>query len=143
MSNTAHPEPNTAGERLHAIFRAEWEWALEQSPTWASYLGDLRYNDRWPDVSLAAIEKRHAHRQEVLKQLDTIDREALSEADRINYRLFRREYELKVEEYPYGWHLLPLTQRDGIQDASSLADSLRFDRVGDYEDWLARIRRSP
>jgi len=140
MSNTAHPEPNTAGERLHAIFRAEWEWALEQSPTWASYLGDLRYNDRWPDVSLAAIEKRHAHRQEVLKQLDTIDREALSEADRINYRLFRREYELKVEEYPYGWHLLPLTQRDGIQDASSLADSLRFDRVGDYEDWLARLR---
>ena len=143
MSNTAHPEPNVPGERLHAIFRAEWEWALENSPTWASHLGDLRYNDRWPDVSLAAIEKRHAHRQEVLKQLATIDREALSEADEINYRLFRREYELEVEEHPYGWHLLPLTQRGGIQDASSLADSLRFDRVGDYQDWLARLRALP
>ena len=139
MSNGTHPEARTAGERLHAIFDAQWQWTLENHPTWASQLGDLRYNDRWPDVSLAAIEKRNAHAQEVLGQLDQIDRKALSEADEINYRLFRREQELEVEAHPYRWYLLPLTQRDGIQDASSLADSLRFDRVGDYQDWIARM----
>jgi len=143
MSNTAHSESKSAGERLHAIFDAEWQWSMENHPTWASQMGDLRYNDRWPDVSPADIEKRHAHRQEVLGQLDRIDRKALSEADEINYRLFRREYEVEIEEHPFGWHLVPLTQRDGIQDANSLADSLRFERVGDYRDWIARLRALP
>ena len=77
MSNTARPEPKTPSERLHAIFETEWQWSLENNPTWASQLGDLRYNDRWPDVSLEAIESRHAHRQEVLERLDRIDRAAL------------------------------------------------------------------
>jgi prolyl oligopeptidase len=143
MSHSAPPETNTAGEKLHALFRAEWEWSLENSPTRASLLGDLRYNDRWPDVSLPAIAKCHAHRREVLAQLDQIDRDALSEANRVNYRLFRRGYELAIEAYPYRWHLLPLTQRDGIQDASSLADALSFRTKRDYEDWIARLRAFP
>ena len=143
MSHSAEPEADTVGERLHALFRAEWEWSLEESPTWASHLGDLRYNDRWPDVSLSAIEKRHAHRREVLTQLDQIDRDALCEADRVHYRLFRREYELEVEEHPYRWYLLPLTQRGGIQDASSLADALSFRTKRHYEDWIARLRAFP
>jgi prolyl oligopeptidase len=143
MSNSAQPQANTAGEKLHALFRAEWEWSLENSPTWASQLGDLRYNDRWPDVSLSAMEERNAHRREVLAQLDRIDRDALSEADTINYRLFRREYELRVEAHPYRWHLLPLTQLNGIQDASSLADALSFRTTRDYEDWIARLRAFP
>ncbi len=143
MSNSAQPEANTAGEKLHALFRAEWEWSLENSPTWASQLGDLRYNDRWPDVSLSAIEKRNAHRGEVLAQLDRIDRDALSRADTINYRLFRREYELRVEAHPYRWYLVPLTQRDGIQDANSLADALSFRTTRDYEYWIARMRALP
>src|SRR3972149_6952 len=41
MSNNAHPEPKSAGERLHAIFDAEWEGAMEQHPTWASQMGGL------------------------------------------------------------------------------------------------------
>ena len=106
-------------------------------------MGDLRYNDRWPDVSLAAFERRHVHRREVLEQLDAIDRDALCEADRVSYRLFRRECEMEVEAYPFRWHLLPLTQLEGIQDASSLADSLRFATLGDYRDWIARLRAFP
>src|SRR5207253_11119762 len=57
--------------------------------------------------------------------------------------LFRRQYELEVEEFPFQWHLIPLNHRDGIQDASSLADVLRFAKIKDYEDWLARLRAFP
>lgn len=132
-----------AGKVLHALFDSEWEWALRESPTFASQLGDKRYNDRWPDVSLSAIEGRHAHRQDVLKKLLAIDPAKLSESDRLNYRLFKKQHENEIEEHQYKWFLVPVTQRDGIQDEGSLADSLSFTTVKDYEDWLARLRAFP
>ena len=141
--STARSESGSAGDKLHALFDAQWQWTLESQPVRASRLGDMRYNDRWPDVSLAAIEERHEQRQRVLEQLDAIDQRALSEADKVNYRLFRRQYLIEVERHQYRQYLLPLTQRGGIQDASSLADLLRFKKAGDYEDWLTRMQRLP
>ena len=129
--------------KLLAIFDDEWEWGLREDPLLASHLGDPRYNDRWPDASLKAFERRHAHRQEVLKKLDAINTQNLSHDDKLNYRLFRRQYENDVEEFPYRWHLIPVNPRDGIQDAGSLADVLRFASLKSYEDWLTRINTFP
>lgn len=134
---------NGESDRLHAIFDAEWQWQLREEPTFASYLGDRRYNDRWPDRSLAAIEQRHQHRIDVLKQLDQFDASKLSPDDRIHLQLFRLEYANAVEAHPFGWHLVPLNQREGIQDENSLADSLTFDREKDFTDWLTRLKTFP
>src|SRR3989338_4562214 len=132
-----------AARRLHALFQEEWEYTLREDPTFASFLGDRRYNDRWPDASLAALERRQQHSREALGRLAAIDPQALSEADRLNYRLFRKQYENDVEGYQFRWYLLPLNQRDGVQTADELADALRFATVKDYEDWLARLRGLP
>jgi uncharacterized protein (DUF885 family) len=129
--------------RLHALFDREWEYMMRQYPTWASELGDRRYNDRWDDESIAAIERRHAHQQQVLRELEQFDEGGLSEQDRLNLRLFRRQYERQVELHPYGWWLIPLDQRRGIQTANVLSDSLRFQTVKDYEDWCARLESFP
>lgn len=129
--------------RLHALFAAEWERTMQEHPTWASTLGDRRYNTRWEDLSLEAIERSHQADRDVLQALDQIPVERLSPGDRIHYRLFRRQYELRVAEHPFQWYLVPLNQRGGVQDAGDLADALPFDRVQDYEDWLARMRAFP
>jgi prolyl oligopeptidase len=142
-ANSTSTSPTEATRKLLALFATQWEWTLREDPLFASHLGDRRYNDRWTDVSLAAVERRHAHRLEILKQLDAIDPRQLSDADRINYRIFRRQYEQDVEEHPFKWYAVPLNQRDGIQNAGSTADSLRFATVKDYEDWLARLRTFP
>src|SRR6266487_5079965 len=125
---------------LHALLAAEWDYTMEQSPTWASSLGDRRWNDRWGDVSLAAVEKNHAHDQDALARLKKIDRRKLSPADQLNYDLALYETELAIEEHRHRWFLVPLNQREGIQTADELADALRFDTVKDYEDWLGRLR---
>ena len=110
------------------------------SVTFASYLGDRRYNDRWPDVSLEASTRRHRHRKQVLKQLAAIDREVLAPDDQLNFDLFRREYSVSVESHKFRWFLCPLTARDGIQDASSTADVIRFERLEDYQQWVKRLQ---
>jgi uncharacterized protein (DUF885 family) len=138
-------EPPRTGEsaRLHALFDAEWEHTMRVSPTWASHLGDRRYNDRWPDQSLATIEREHAHDCDVLKRLAAIDRAKLAEADQLNYDLFRLAREREVEGHRFAGYLIPLTQRGGIQTQDELADALRFESVKDYEDWLARLKSLP
>ena len=40
-------DPNAAVNDLADRF---WEGVLERDPTWATVLGDERYNDRWPDL---------------------------------------------------------------------------------------------
>ncbi len=131
---------NRSARALHELFAREWDYYMEQSPTWASQLGDRRWNDRWENLSLAAIQKRHAHNLQLRERLQKMDRRKLSPADQLNYDLFRKDCETGLEEDEFRWYLVPLNQREGIQLIDDLADALRFETVKDYEDWIARLR---
>ncbi|AKQ67251.1 hypothetical protein A176_004163 [Myxococcus hansupus] len=134
---------------LHALIQQEWQYQLERSPTYASVQGDRRWNGRWDDLSLPSIEADHQHNLQVLAKLKTLDRKSLTAADQLNLDLFRREYELWVEEHGFKTYLMPVNhmggipegikQPPGVQTAYQLADTLRFQTVKDYEDWIARL----
>ena len=49
-------------ESLRALFAAEWDEKLREDPVYASRLGDRRFDDRWPDVSRAALDRRRRPR---------------------------------------------------------------------------------
>ncbi|MCP3142677.1 DUF885 domain-containing protein [Pyxidicoccus xibeiensis] len=135
---------------LHALIQREWQYQLEHSPTYASVQGDRRWNDKWDDLSLEAIEADHQHNVQVVAQLKKLDSKKLSAADQLNYDLFLRDYALWVEEHRFKTHLMPVThmgslpegikQPPGIQTAYQLADTLRFDTVQDYEEWTTRLK---
>ncbi len=139
----AAPATNAMARELHALFDREWEHTMEINPTWASSLGDRRWNDRWEDVSLAAAEREFRRGQEGLERLARISRAELSAEDQLNYDLFKFQTELGLEEYRHRTFLMPISQRGGIQTADELADSLRFEAVKDFEDWLGRLERFP
>lgn len=141
-AQTAAPA-NAAGTALHALFDREWEWELTQDPLWASYLGDRRWNDRWPDISAATLDAQQAHRQSVLTDLAAIPRDQFSAADRLNYDLFRHQYQMTVEGFQHKQHLIRTSTLNGVQGTEFLVDSLRFQTVKDFEDWLARLDAFP
>lgn len=128
---------------LHALFDAEWDYRMQQFPEQASELGDRRWNDRWTDESVEAYARRNRHNQQVLARLARIDRASLSRADQLNYDLFQKNYRRAVEGYKFHQFLIPLNQRGGIQTQDELADSLRFETLKDYQDWIARMRVFP
>ena len=123
---------NKSAKALDAMFDSEWDYTMEQNPTWASQLGDRRWNDRWGDTSLAAIEKRNQHARELLRRLKKIDRRRLSPKDQLNYDLFEEQCETDIEEHQYHLYLVPLDHRSGIQTVDELASALRFETVKDY-----------
>jgi len=87
----SHPVPQNADTKaLHALFDAEWDYSMQQSPENASELGDRRWNDRWSDESLVAYARRYAHNREVLADLKKMNRANLNAADQLDYDLFQK-----------------------------------------------------
>ena len=128
---------------FHALLDEVWEAQMENSPTFASALGDRRYNDRWTDQSLAAIEARHLQARDFLRRLYAIDRTALSDADALNYELFRRDLQNDVDSHQFKGHLLPFSHRGGVQTLNQTASRIPLSTVEDYEDWLTRMSKIP
>ncbi len=127
-------------DQLHQLFEREWDRAQREDPLGASDRGDRRYNDRWPDASAAALAAEHAADQQALAQLAQIDRAALPAPEQVNYDLFKWKYQDKLESYGFHEYQFPLNQLDGIQTSGDIAQSLRFETLKDYQDWLARLR---
>lgn len=132
-----------ATKNLYALFDSEWEWNLRENPTFASFLGDKRYNKLWDDVSLEAINKRNQHQIETLAKLDRINRKELSVKDQLNYDLFKKNTEESIEGFKFKSFLLPIKHDSGIQTADQLAEFLQFQTIKDYEDWIARLNAFP
>lgn len=143
FAQTARSLDNEATRQLYAFFDERWEQRLKESPTFASFLGDKRYNDKWGDNSIAAIERRHREDTEAMDRLKKIDRSKLSESDKLNYDLYLKDLEGDIEGFRYKGWLVPLNQRGGIQTADGITRSLRFTTVKDYEDWIARLNAFP
>ncbi|MBI1312216.1 DUF885 family protein [bacterium] len=139
----AQTKSESATSAFHQLLDDEWDRRLTQDPTFASWLGDKRFNNRWQDVSLDAIRQRHEQDQAVLEKLKQTDETQFKGQDRISFELFRREYQDRVDGFRFGWYLVPLNQRGGIQDENSLADAMSFSAVRDYEDWIARLCAFP
>jgi len=128
---------------LHALFDREWERDLSDNPFAATYLGDTRYNDRLPDISPAAEAARDAADAKVLEDLARIPREQLPPTERLNYDLFRHEYETRKAAVPFHPEYYSIEASGGPQSLNEIAEVMPFETVRDYENWLGRMRAIP
>ena len=128
-----------ATAEFNALMDEEWEARLANSPVFASQLGDKRYNQLWGDRSITAIERNQQQSREFLRRVYAIDQSALSEVDQLNFELFRRTLQNRVDGYQFNAHLMPIHHRGGVQNLENNANYLSFETLQDYEDWLARM----
>ncbi len=142
LASAAAPASDAAA-RLNAFFAAEWERGLRESPESASFDGDLRFNDRWTDLSLPAIEARQAADRDALKTLLTFDRAALPPADQLNYDTYRWQLEQSVARQKFREYLQPVSYQGGVQTADGIIEGLSFGDAKAYRDWLARMQALP
>ncbi len=130
--------------RLHALFEADWERALAESPESATYRGDRRYDDRWTDQSMEAIARRKARLPLALEVLEQVDREALSPTDRLNYDLFSYQRARRVEGSRFPGELMPINQMGGIQQGiPRLLAVMPKATAEDYGNIIARLEGIP
>ncbi|HEU0224373.1 MAG TPA: DUF885 domain-containing protein [Steroidobacteraceae bacterium] len=137
------PAAADATADLHALFEREWERDLAENPLLATYRGDRRYNDRWPDISAAARQAQDAADARVLEELQRFPRAALPPAEQLNYDLFRRRYEESVAAQPFHLEYYGIRAREGPQSLNETAELMPFETAADYDTWLRRMQALP
>ena len=116
---------------------------MAHDPVGASELGDRRWNDQWENLSLDSLRERFQHAREMLTRLHAIDRTQLSPQDQVSYDVFEYNTNDYLESEQYKWYLVRTDTFDGIQTVENVVDSLRFETVKDYDDWLGRMHNFP
>ncbi|MFZ2507477.1 MAG: DUF885 domain-containing protein [Steroidobacteraceae bacterium] len=133
----------SAVTRLGVLLEREWQRDLADNPLTATYRGDTRYDDRWPDIGPEAQAARNAADARVLEDLARISRESLSTADRLTYDLFRIEYENRVAVAAFHPEYYELRAREGPQSLNESAELMPFEKTADYDTWLRRLAALP
>lgn len=127
--------------RLSALFDADWERQLRESPLTASYVGDARYNDRLPDLAPDAIGRRQRETRESLATLEAIERASLSPEDQLNFDIYRTLLRDDIEGQKFRTELMPVDHQGGVHTfAVSAMQILRFNSAKDFRDWTLRLR---
>ncbi len=135
--------PDEEGRFLDLVER-EWRWRLIENPLLATAAGVHDYDDRLPDESLAADERRTAETAAFLADLAAIDRSRLPASRRVDLDIFRAQLEDRLAAHRFSEQLLPLNADSGFHTSYALLPrQVPLSTVRDYDNYLARLRALP
>lgn len=127
-------------QRLWQLFEANWKYQMMNSPESATWRGYPGQNHRWSDLSLKALSVGKEVDTETLNTLLSINRSKLSEANQLNYDLFRRNAEMAVEKQGFPGEYLVINQMEGLpRDVPSMIAMMPNSSVTDYEAIISRL----
>ena len=138
-----------AAAALNALYAEFDDEFLRDNPVFATFRGDMRFNDQWfPDDILSDeyLEKAYQRDRSYLERIKAIDPGGLSEADRSNYEIFKLDRELAIERHELGLNhmqlLTPVSQFFSVPNflvlLGSGANAQPFRTAEDYDNWIKR-----
>jgi uncharacterized protein (DUF885 family) len=133
-----------ARARLEKLLDDAWEFELREDPIAATSVGDHRYDDRLPSVSLADLARRADARRKLLERARAIDASRLDEAARDSLALFQWQTGDAVRDFEVRRHRFPINADSGFHsDLPQLPSQMPFETTRDYERYLARLDAIP
>ena len=129
---------------LDQIFSDYWQDRLRHSPTFASTLGDKRYDDELDDESVAAYNATLERERGFLERLGAVDTEGMSTQERLSKDLLVRSLVEDQEEARFKPWEMPVNQFYGLHTAlPQLVSLLSFDDEADFDHYIARLQKVP
>jgi uncharacterized protein (DUF885 family) len=141
----AAPVPTESpAEQLDRVLEEHWQATLELNPVMATFIGDHRYNDRYPvTISPEHRAKARALLERGLASVEAIPADGLDEQRRLSRELFLRETRHRLEGFEFPEHLLPIDQfRSAASSFAMLGSGTSaqpFVTAADYENFLKRM----
>ena len=121
-----------------------YEGTLQLNPLNATFAGDARFNDQFPDFnSKEYIAKYKAFYTSTKQTLADIDKSQLSANDRMSYEILDWDCTIALQEAESGYELTPIDQMWSanlmVGQLASGASAQPFATPEDYDNWLKRV----
>lgn len=137
--------PQELRPTFYELLDSQWDYLMHEYPEWATDLGYPGQNDRWTDMSLAAVARREDDANEFIKVLRADNRKRyLDEEGKFDYDLIMYSVQDEIDGYRFHDELLPINQLNGIQQDIPYRLSTQPNKtIEDYHDILNRMRAVP
>ncbi len=130
--------------QLWDLLEREWQYLMENTPEFATFLGEYKFDDRLTDLSDEALKRKHHHDLEVVKELKSMEYNNLSEDNKLNFDLYLEKVLNEIREYSFKGYLMPINQMDGVQnDFSRIIQMMPFKKEKDFLNYLSRLNAFP
>ncbi len=140
-------DPKSTADRLaeqNALFDEQYESDLRNFPQRATSYGDYRYNDQLAEYALAAIAQRNQTDRAILARLQAIVTTGFSDQDQLSHELMVRVLQQRIADFDLKEYEMPINQQNGIHTAlADLPQSMPFDSLKHYEDYISRLHQIP
>jgi uncharacterized protein (DUF885 family) len=131
-------------QALNALLDEQWQYTMREAPEFATIIGDLRYNDKVSDFSLAHIAQQSKDAEAFLKRFEAIDTTGFPEQEALNKQLMVRNLKQDLEQTRLKLYLMPEDQFGGWHlGLPQFVSIVPLDTTKHYEDYIARLHQVP
>lgn len=136
--------PSETSAELERLGQDYWDFLMETSPTWATYLKDYRWNDRLEDIGPDGRRRVANQTHDFLERLAQIEPDPLTESERVSYDILKTYLDDTLARQHHKFYQWAVDQMDGPQ--VWLPELLRnhpqkSDK--DFEDLIKRFKAFP
>ena len=122
-----------------------WERQMQRFPTWATFIGDRRFDDRLSDVSAQSIRAWGQELASILERLTAIPLDTLDEERRITALTLRSSLRSRLAQQEvcrqHLWHVSPLNGHP--TELAQLGSFQRIDSKESARRYLRRLQAIP
>ncbi len=133
-------------KKANILFDNIFDSFVDRSPTYQSYLGIKKDQDKWDDISESRSIEDFELRKSVLKMLkDSINYELLDAKSKLSYDLLQESIKEDIESFKYRLNRYPVNQMFGVHSRTP-AFLINIHKITDKKDamaYLSRIEKIP
>lgn len=133
--------PSNADRRLKALYDGYAAWDAKESGVFEDERGNIKPLDYLPRVDAATQQRRAAHLQQLLDQLNAIPKAQLSSDEQVNAAVFRTLLENQLSDAHFRTWEMPFNSDSSFW--TYLDESQPFGTAVEYRRYNARMRDIP
>ena len=135
---------NDTRSSLYQIFSDSREFMLNEDPVKATYSGFNSNNHKMPSMKMEDLNRRLQFWKSIIDRIEKINFNSLSKEDQINYKLFQRVIQSRINSIKYKDFQMPLNADSGFHTGlSRLHKAMPFFNEKDYLNYISRLSEFP
>ncbi|XP_054719702.1 uncharacterized protein LOC129229422 [Uloborus diversus] len=132
-------------ERSKKLFEDFWNWRLEDSPEFATIIGEHAFDDKLQSYALESFEKRIEKVEEFFKETNILLEEGnVDSVTKTNLELFLYDLQVYINGMEVKGYVFAICNSDGVHlEFERLLSLMPQKTVKDFENILARFKALP